>query len=84
MYPVTQKKKGGPNLPKCGELLKTVYIVDITPNYGSTCDVPPFSMCELQSAMKAMKKKKSADKDDVVFEMFSMVLQVFMKVFCIC
>ena len=67
MYPVTQKKKGGPDLPKCAELLKTVYTPDTIPNYGSTCNVPPFSMKELQSAMKAMKKKKCADKDDVVF-----------------
>ena len=59
MYASSQaKKKGGPNLPKCADLLQNVFTADTTPNYASSCNVLPFSLDDLQSVMKCMKQNE--------------------------
>ena len=70
MYPIKKKHTTGPNYEECAQLLQQVYQSDTNVMYSSKCSIPPFSISEIQSTVKSMRKKRSADSSGVLLEMF--------------
>ena len=70
MYPILKKHTAGPNYGKCGELLQQLYSADVPTEYSSSCDVPPFTLVEIQRAIKSMRKGRCTDKSGLITELF--------------
>ena len=66
MYPVLLKHTKGPNLEACANLLEKVYCSEQSMEYIDTCDVPLFSIDELEKAMKQMRRGRCEDKSGIV------------------
>ena len=78
MHPVSRKSTQGPDLTKCGELLKGVYTSDrprgdtgAESMAAGLASVPKFSQKEIKDAISHMKKNKAADRQGIVLEMFA-------------
>ena len=70
MYPIKKKTVSGPDERVCAELLENVYSTSTPACYETTVTALPFSMYELGRALKCIRKKKSADHDGIMAEMF--------------
>ena len=70
LYPIKKKTVSGPGERVCAELLENVYSTSTPACYGTTVTALPFSMHELGRALKCIRKKKSADHDGIMAEMF--------------
>ena len=70
MHPIKKKKTAEPNIEKCAELLSSIYQSDEACDYEDSHDIPEFSYSEVEAALKAIKVGKSADKSDIIIEIF--------------
>ena len=70
LCPIKKKHTLGPNLEACANLLKQVYTSDNPVQYSDICDVPLFSMDELEKRLQQMRKKRCANTNGIVLEMF--------------
>ena len=70
MYHIKQRKNGSPNIENCSQLLSEVYRAEDPPVYEAHGWIPAFSLEEIRKAAKSIKEGKSADKSDIVIEMF--------------
>ena len=50
--------------------MKQVYTSETVVQYSDFCDVPLFTTEELEKTLQHMRKKRCADKDGIVLEMF--------------
>ena len=70
LYPVKKKTVSGPDERACTELLENVYSTCTPASYETVSVAAPFSTSELNNALKCIRKKKSADHNGVMAEMF--------------
>ena len=70
MYPITKTHTAGPNLESCAKLLQKVFTTDKQREYETNYSVMPFSLEELEFALKRMRKGRCHDKDGFFLEMF--------------
>ena len=70
MYPITNTHAAGPSLESCATLLQKVFATDNHMEYETNYLVMPFSLDELEFALKRMRKGRRNDKDDLFLEMF--------------
>ena len=70
VYPIKKQSIMKADDKKCATSLENVYSADTPYSYSSACNVPPFTIEELNYVAKKMKKGKSTDTIRLVSEMF--------------
>lgn len=70
MCPITETHTVSPNLQFCAELLQQVFTTDNDMEYETNYAVMPFSLFDLEFALKGMRKGRCSDKDGYFLEMF--------------